>query len=101
MNSLVVYAIPDKYGVPELKLLAQQKLEALLLTDNLVNSLADVFDMVFKSTPNYHTALRNAAANWCARKSRAVAKDNNFASVLETSRRLGAHSPSRHSSAPP
>jgi len=89
MNNVLFYAIADKYGIPELKLLAQQKLEALLLTDNLVNSLADVFDMVFKPIPNYHAALRNTAATWCARNSRLVVKDNNFATVLKDHEDLG------------
>jgi hypothetical protein len=89
MNNVVVYALADKYRTPELKLLAQQNLEALLLSESTISGLANIVDSVFKTTLKSDTLLRNAAAYWCASNSRLVVKDNNFVSVLRDHEYLG------------
>lgn len=89
MNNAVVYAIAEKYGILELKNLALQKFETLLLVLNDISGLAKVIDAVFSTTLSTDTALRNVAVAWCVQHSKAVVQDLDFANLLRAHGDLG------------
>ncbi|KAK0509752.1 hypothetical protein JMJ35_008146 [Cladonia borealis] len=68
LNNIAVYAIADKYGIPELEVLAARKFEiALNDTDFRLDlaSLPAIVDAVFDTTPETKCGLRNSVIEYC------------------------------------
>ena len=68
LNNIAVYAIADKYDIPELEVLAATKFEKALPCSGLVQDLASlpaIVDAVFDTTPDTKCGLRTVVTNFC------------------------------------
>ena len=68
LNHIAVYAIADKYGIPELEVLAAKKFQDALFDSGIVGdlpSLPAIVDAVFDTTPDTNCGLRNVVIKYC------------------------------------
>ena len=68
LNNVAVYAIADKYGIPELEVLAATKFENALQNSCIYEDLASlptIVDAVFDTTPDTKCGLRNIVIKYC------------------------------------
>ena len=68
LNNIAVYAIADKYDVPELEVLAATKFRDALQCSGIEEDLASLpalIDAVFDTTPDTKCELRNAVIEFC------------------------------------
>ena len=65
MNNVAVYAIADKYGIPELKELAKTKFKPLLLCAHLTSKTPIFVNAIFETTPSTDPGLREVAIEFC------------------------------------
>ena len=68
MNNIAVYAIADKYDIPELEVLAATKFEDTLVSESIMASRASIpaiIDAVFDATPDTKCGLRDAVIRYC------------------------------------
>lgn len=69
MDNVLVYAIAEKYHLPELKTLAQSRVQALTRPDAAYTGVSDFSDVVkfaFESTPAVDNGLRDIFIKLCA-----------------------------------
>ena len=78
INNVAVYAIGEKYDIPELKHLAASKFDdALKGTDaDLLSVLPALIDAVFETTPSTDTLLRNVMIKHCHAHAKALTNDD-------------------------
>ena len=91
MNNVHVYAIAEKYGIPELKELAKTKFETLAYSDHIDCSQLGVgtIHAVFESTPDTDTGLRDIILDICAANVKSVVVEGAFDSVVKEHGDLG------------
>ena len=68
LNNIAVYALADKYDIPELGMLAVTKFDCALHCSGIENDLASlpaVIDAVFDTTPDTKRGLRNVVIKYC------------------------------------
>ena len=65
LNNIIVYAIANKYDIPQLKLLAREKVEMLLSKHTMSPDLPLIIDVIFKTTPSSDKDLRSVAITFC------------------------------------
>ena len=68
LNNIAVYAIADKYDIPELEVLAALKFDNALCCSGIVKDLASfpaIVDAVFDTTPDTKVGLRNVVIEYC------------------------------------
>lgn len=89
MNNARVYALADKYAIPALMKLARDKFETWShsVLEGLYNP--DVIDLVFESTPDTDTGLRNIVIEICAGKVDSVLLDRDVCNEIEKHGDLG------------
>ena len=87
LNNIAVYAIADKYDIPELEVLAETKFENALLCSELVGDLASlpaIVDAVFDTTPDTKCGLRSVVIKFCkAWKERIIDNEDSVATVRD------------------
>ena len=87
MNNIAVYAIADKYDIPELEVLAVTKFKKALHCSNIVEDLASlpaIIDAVFDTTPDTKCGLRNVMINYCTDwKEEIIANEDSVAIVRD------------------
>lgn len=88
LNNVLVYAIAEKYNVPELKELAKTKFlsqaDSLMSADSLMCSdyFPEVITTVYKSTPGSDRGLRNIVSKICVKHIRTLMDKEAFKSVV-------------------
>ena len=68
LNNIAVYAIADKYDIPELEVLAATKFENAIQCSGIEEDLASlpiIVDAVFDTTPDTKCGLRNIVIKYC------------------------------------
>ena len=68
LNNIAVYAIADKYDIPELEMLAATRFESALHGSGLGSDLAGlpaIVDAVFDTTPDVKRGLRDVMIRYC------------------------------------
>lgn len=65
MNNVVVYAVAQKYDIPELKELAKERLTKSLREGGLMADLPSIVDAIYETTPSTEVGLRNVATAFC------------------------------------
>jgi len=84
LNNVLVYAIAEKYYIPELKELAKAKFldqSHRLLSTNLY---PEIIKLVYESTPSSDRGLRNAVALACVEETKALVDNPTFSAVVKT-----------------
>ncbi|KAK4697458.1 hypothetical protein P7C71_g618, partial [Lecanoromycetidae sp. Uapishka_2] len=80
MNHVVVYAVADKYDIPDLKQLAKTKLQKSL--EGLTADPRAVFMTIFETTPDSDTGLRDVVADLYAEEIDIVMNGTEMVSLL-------------------
>ena len=75
MNNALVYALADKYDIPELKELAKRKFQALASSKWPHDDFHAVTETVFSTTPDQDMGLRQIILDVCGEHSQEVLKD--------------------------
>ena len=86
LNNIAVYAIADKYDIPELEVLAATKFATRLWSDlpGDLASLPAIIDAVFDTTPDTKCGLRNVVIQYCKYwKERIVDNEDSLAIVRD------------------
>ena len=87
LNNIAVYAIADKYDIPELEVLAATKFEDALPCSGLVRDLASlpaIVDAVFDTTPDTKCGLRNVVIDFCKEwKEQIIDNEDSVATVRD------------------
>ena len=82
LNNVLVYAVADKYDIPELKELAKRKFHALVKTKWTKIEFEAVGDAVFGTTPSQDTGLRSIMCQFCIHHFQSIAEDVKLRSVV-------------------
>jgi len=90
LNNIAVYTVAKKYEIPELKVLAQEKVKALIWKHSLSPDFPIVINAIFHSTPSSDGGLREIAVEFCKHKELAIVKDERLCSMLRSHGDLGA-----------
>ena len=83
MNNVAVYAIADKYGIPELKELAKTKFKPLLLCAHLTSKTPIFVNAIFETTPSTDPGLREVAIEFCQSHVRTILDDSHSSYMLK------------------
>lgn len=75
MNNVLVYAIAEKYGIPELKDLAKRKFQTLASSKWPHDDFHAVTEAIFSTTPDSDMGLRQIVMDICAEHFQDVLKD--------------------------
>lgn len=75
MNNVLVYAIAEKYDIPELKDLAKRKFETLVNSKWPHEDLDTVTEAIFSTTPDGDMGLRQVVIDICAQHFQEILKD--------------------------
>lgn len=92
LNNIAVYAIADKYDIPELEVLAATKFENALKGSGIEEDLASlpaIVDAVFDTTPNTKSGLRNAVIQYCKRWKHIIIDNEESAVILRDHGEIG------------
>ena len=89
MNNVAVYAIADKYDIPELKELAKAKLRVTLSSGQLDYLALKVVDAIFVTTPSTDAGMRQVAIDFCASHVRAITEDEGYNYIVKIHGDLG------------
>lgn len=88
LNNVLVYAIAEKYHIPELKELAKTKFlsqaNRLMSADSLMlsDTFPEVITTVYKSTPESDRGLRNIVSRICVKHVRTLIEKEAFKDVI-------------------
>lgn len=66
MNNTLVYRIAEKYGIPELKVMAREKFEKLAWSQWPHEGFATIIEVVYSTTPETDHGLRDIITSICA-----------------------------------
>lgn len=80
---VLVYAIADKYNIPELKELSMSKFEALLDDESVPNKFAAVVDAVYTTTPDTDSGLRDMIIDYCAENIDTFAESEEYFRIFQ------------------
>ncbi len=80
---VLVYAIADKYNIPELKELSMSKFEALLDDESVPNKFAAVVDAVYTTTPDTDFGLRDMVIDYCAENIDTFAESEEYFRIFQ------------------
>lgn len=83
MGNVLVYALADKYDIPELKSLAKAKFSTLVGAQSSVQELSAITNAVFTTTPESDLGLREIVINKCSESVQAALKNENIISTME------------------
>ncbi|MCJ1450412.1 hypothetical protein MMC28_000743 [Mycoblastus sanguinarius] len=89
MNNVAVYAIAEKYDIPELKELAKTKFTEILGIGILTPDIPMVVDAVFTITPDTDSGLRGVVIGACTRWAKTLVKDDGLNCMLKDHGELG------------
>lgn len=92
LNNIAVYAIADKYDIPELEVLAATKLENALNLCALVRYLASlpaIVDAVFDTTPDAKRGLRDVMIRYCKRWKEEIIDNEDSAAIVTDHGEIG------------
>ena len=92
LNNVAVYAIADKYDIPELGALAAKKFciaiwDSMLVTD--MASLRAIIDAVFEATPDAKRDLRDAVIWYCKHWNKAFIDNEDSAAIVKDYGEIG------------
>ena len=92
LNNVAVYAIADKYDIPELGALAAKKFctaiwDSMLVTD--MASLRAIIDAVFEATPDAKRDLRDAVIWYCKDWNKGFIDNEDSAAILKDYGEIG------------
>ena len=82
LNNVLVYAVADKYDIPELKELAKRKFQGLMNNEWFNVEFEAVRNAVFESTPSQDTGLRQILFQICIDHFEDIVKDIRLRSVV-------------------
>lgn len=82
LNNVLVYALADKYDIPELKELAKRKFHALMENEWTSMEFQAVTDAVFETTLSQDTSLRYIMSQICMDHFQNIIKDVRVRSVI-------------------
>ena len=92
MNNIAVYAIADKYDIPELEMLAAKKfktvLEGLLPLRDMASFRA-IIDAVFDTTPDTKSGLRSVVIEHCKQWKTVLLANEHSAAILKDYGEIG------------
>lgn len=89
MNNIVVYAIAEKYNIPEVKELAKAKLSETLWLDGLCGDPLTIVNTIFETTPGIDAGLCNVATAFCTSHIQDILDDGGLNCMLEDHGDLG------------
>lgn len=75
MNHVLVYAVADKYDIPELKKLAKCKFQTLVSSKWPHNDFREIAEAVFLTTPDEDMGLRQVVMEVCVEHFQDILKD--------------------------
>lgn len=81
MNNVLVYALADKYDIPELKTLAKAKFSTLV--GSSLEDLSTTANAVFTTTPASDLGLRDIVINVCSESVQAALDNESIVSTME------------------
>ena len=86
MNNVLVYAIADKYDIPDLKELAKNKFRTLALSKWPIENFDNITEEVFSTTPDGDMGLRQIVLDVCSIHFQEILRDKGSrASLLDNS----------------
>lgn len=88
LNNVLVYAIADKYDVPELKELAKRKFQHLMNNEWSNFEFEAVRNAIFGTTPSQDTSLRQILSQICINHVEDIVKDVRLRSVVLSNEEL-------------
>ena len=88
LNNVLVYAVADKYDIPELKELAKRKFHALVKNEWTSIEFEAVRDAVFGTVPSQDMGLRSIMCQLCIHHFQDIVKDVRLRSVVLSSEEL-------------
>ena len=92
LNNIAVYAIADKYDIPELEVLAATKFEYALRCSGLERdraSLPAIIDAVFDTTPDTKCGLRNVVIQYCKCWKERIVDNEDSAAIVRDHGEIG------------
>ena len=95
LNNVLVYAVADKYDIPELKELAKRKFQHLMNNEWSNVEFEAVRDTIFGNTPSQDTGLRQILSQICIDHVEDIVKDVRLRSVVLSNEEL-AHALLEH-----
>lgn len=88
LNNVLVYAVADKYDIPELKELAKRKFHALMKDEWSDVEFEAVRDAIFGTTPSQDKGLRDIMCQLCIQHFEDIVKDVRLRSVVLSNEEL-------------
>ena len=92
LNNVAVYAIADKYDIPELGALAAKKFHRAIWKSKLrrdMASLRAIIDAVFDTTPDTKCELRDVVIWYCKHWTEAIINDEDSAAIVKDYGEIG------------
>lgn len=92
LNNIAVYAIADKYDIPELEALAVTKFNHALWISRLGMNLANlpaIVDAVFDATPDGKRGLRDVMITYCKCWKKRITDNEDFAAIVTDHGEIG------------
>ena len=92
LNNIAVYAIADRYNIPELEQLAETKFETALVLSDLgcdLPSLPMIMDAVFETTPDSKHGLRDLASKYCASFTKEIIHNEEVVGIVKDHGEIG------------
>ena len=83
MNNVLVYALANKYDIPELKTLAKAKFSTLVGGQSSLEDLSTTANAVFTTTPASDLGLRHIVINVCSESVQAALENESIVSTME------------------
>ena len=89
LNNITVYAIADKYDIPQLKMSAQEKVKTWISKHELSQDLPLIIDAIFSTTPSSDEGLRLVATTFCNEHDLALLRKGRLPCLLSNHGDLG------------